>query len=208
MTSDCMGGQPVASRTEKKKPKELFGNRPLHAKFQARFSNSEPEFSISFPGRGTLIPNFGLQKIYNENHYAHLITSQYECVVNRLWTAPWLRVFVPEVKVSVFLFQRPDVLWEGSAVLVLPHALWMLVSVVPFLDCKRDKARILFPVGICFRSCSVYHRCHLTLVVQEAVVFCWVIARICNSNRSPNWQPLRHAWYPCVFNPYGAAIIW
>ena len=62
MTSDCTRGQPEASRTEKK-PEGLFGNRPFHTKFWPRYSTCELEFSISFPGRGTLIPNFGLQKV-------------------------------------------------------------------------------------------------------------------------------------------------
>ena len=33
----------------------------------------------------------------NESHYVHLITSEYECVVNCLWTAQCLRVTVPLV---------------------------------------------------------------------------------------------------------------
>ena len=33
----------------------------------------------------------------NESHYVHHITSQYECVVNCLWTAQCLRVTVPLV---------------------------------------------------------------------------------------------------------------
>ena len=33
----------------------------------------------------------------NESQYVHLIASQYECVVNCLWTAQCLRVTVPLV---------------------------------------------------------------------------------------------------------------
>ena len=45
----------------------VFGNSrlgPFHTKFRPRFPTCEPEFSMSFPGRGTLIPKFGLQKVY------------------------------------------------------------------------------------------------------------------------------------------------
>ena len=68
MTPDCTRAQPEASRTENRKVWKtfFFWKQALHEKFRPRFSDSEPEFSILFPGRGTEIPNFGLQKIYSD----------------------------------------------------------------------------------------------------------------------------------------------
>ena len=54
-----------------------------------------------YGGRNTLLLgeslSVGSVLFENDSHFAHLITSQYECGVNRLWTAQYLRVIVPLV---------------------------------------------------------------------------------------------------------------
>ena len=63
--------------------------------------------------------SLSLGTVLYESHYVHLITSQYECVVNCLWTAQCLRVTVPLVLFAYHSLAAWELNFKG-----LSHLKW------------------------------------------------------------------------------------
>ena len=81
-----------------------------------------------------------------------------------------------DVKISVLVLQRPDVLRKGGAVPVASVSHRVLVAVEPFLDRQSGESGVIPPAVGCLNRRSVHHRLHLAVTIHRAVALCPAVA--------------------------------
>ena len=87
-----------------------------------------------------------------------------------------LRTDHPDVKISVLVLQRPDVLRKSGAVPVASMSHRVLVAVELFLERQSGESGVFPPAVGCLNRRSVHHRLHLAVTIHRAVALCPAVA--------------------------------